>query len=154
MRFLRNLLASILGLAIFSSLVILVVIVLLVSADDKVKIESNSILQVTLSKSLIDRPNASEFNFANNQQCGDGLFSIQNAIVNAKTDPKIEALYLKVDEVQGSLANVASLKRTIEDFKNSGKKVIAYSEGLSQIGYYLAVSADSVFIDKILNVCF
>ena len=148
MRFLRNLLASILGLAIFSSLVILVVIVLLVSADDKVKIESNSILQVTLSKSLIDRPNTSKFNFANNQQCGEGLFSIQNAIVNAKTDPKIEALYLKVDEVQGSLANVASLKRTIEDFKNSGKKVIAYSEGLSQIGYYLAVSADSVFIDK------
>ncbi len=149
MRFLRNLLASILGLAIFSSLVILVVIVLLVSADDKIKIESNSILQVTLSKSLIDRANTSEFNFANNQQCGRGLFSIQNAIENAKTDPKIEALYLKVGEVQGSLANVASLKRTIEDFKSSGKKVIAYSEGLSQIGYYLAVSADSVFIDKL-----
>lgn len=152
MRFLRNLLANIVGLFVFSLLVFVFIVGFAALSADAPEVEDSSVLHISITKNLVDRPNSSEFNFVNASHCGSGLLAIQEALSNAKEDPKITSVYIELGEIGGSLANVSSLKRSIKDFQESGKKVIAYSEGLSQIGYYLAASADSIFLNNLSYV--
>lgn len=149
MQFLRNLLANVVGLFVFSAIVILCIVSFAASSSDSPEINNSSILCISIDKNLIDRPKSSEFNIMNSDYCGSGLLDIQKALFKAKDDDNIETVYLEIGELQGSLANVASLKRSIKEFKQSGKKVVVFSEGLSQIGYYLASSADSLFLNNL-----
>lgn len=152
MQFLRNLLANIVGLFVFGAIVLLSILIIAALSSDKPQVPVNAVLHISLDNNLVDRPNSSEFNFVNSAHCGNGLLSIQKSLKLAKTDDAIKAVFIEVGELTGSLANVSSLRRSINDFKESGKKVIAYSEGMSQIGYYLSSSADSVYTNNLAYV--
>lgn len=152
MNFLRNILSTFTAMAIFLLLILICVVSIFSSADDLPEVKDRSILHIKLKKTIVDRPHSSEFNFANSAHCGDGLLSIQKAINHAKADTGIKAIYLELGDLKGSLANVLSLKRSFKEFKKTGKKVIVYSDGLSQIGYHLATSGDSIFVDNLSHV--
>ena len=139
-------------MVVFSLLILLGVIAIVGGSADLPVVKKQSVLHVKLTKSLVDRPHSSEFNFANSSMCGNGLFAIQKALKEAERDSLIKAVLLELGDMKGSLANVSSLKRSIKEFKESGKKVIVYSDGLSQIGCFLAASGDSVFVDKLSHV--
>lgn len=149
MQFLRNLLSTIVGLIVFTLIFIFVIISVAGINSEVPEVKTNSVLKIQINHNLVDRPNSSEFNFANSAHCGNGLLAIQQAINSAKEDSLIKAIYLEIGDLKGSLANVTSLKRTIESYRKTGRKVIVHSDGLSQIGYYLAVSADSVYVDNL-----
>ncbi len=151
MKFLKNILSSVIALVIFSLLIVFATIAVLKGSSNDVEVKSNSILRVNISKTLVDRQNPSDFNIINSN-CGNSLISIQNAINKAKDDPLIKGLLLEIGELEGSLANVSSLKRNLDNFKKTGRKVIVHSNGLSQIGYYLASSADSIFVSKMSSI--
>ena len=152
MNFLKNILSTLTAIVIFSLLILFVAIIILLGSSSEVEVKSNSILHLKLNNSLVDRRNSSEFNFANSASCSAGLVSIQNAIKLAEEDTLIKGIFLELGELKGSLANVSSLKRNLERFKKTGRKVIVYSNGLSQIGYYLASSADSIFVSNLSNI--
>ena len=152
MKFLRNFLSTLSALVVFSLILIISLLIIVIPDTDLAEVKERTVLQINLKKTIVDRPHSSEFNFFNSAQCGDGLFSIQKAISQAVNDTSIKAIYLNIGELKGSLANVSSLKRNIQNFKNTGRKVIVHSDGLSQIGYYLASSADSIFVDNLSHV--
>lgn len=83
---------------------------------------------------------------------GDGkpqtlVQDIVDALEFAKDDDRIELVYLELSNVLGAgLSKLQQVAAAIEDFKSSGKKVIASSDFLTQQGYYLAAHADEVYL--------
>jgi protease-4 len=75
------------------------------------------------------------------------LKDLLDAIRAAKDDKRIKALYLDVDDMSGSgMTKLRDLRAAIADFEKSGKKVVAYSDGMMQAQYYLAAQADEVYL--------
>ena len=83
---------------------------------------------------------------------GDGkpqtlVQDIVDALEYAKDDDRIELVYLELSNVLGAgLSKLQYVAAAIEDFKSSGKKVVASSDFLTQQGYYLAAHADEVYL--------
>jgi protease-4 len=72
---------------------------------------------------------------------------IVEAIDRARDDDRIEAIVLALDEMGG--AGVTKLQRigaALTRFRVSGKRVVATSGGLSQGQYYLASTADEIYL--------
>ena len=75
------------------------------------------------------------------------LKDLLDAIRAAKVDKRIKALYLDVDDMSGTgMTKLRDLRAAIGDFRKSGKKVVAYSDGMMQGQYYLAAQADEVYL--------
>lgn len=153
MSFLKSILANIISYLIISITLLLLLVVVLYSASDETKeIPDNSFIELTINGSIADRSHASDFDFLNESDCASDLNSFSRALAAAKTDTKIQGVLLKIEAPEGSIANMESLRRAIEDFKTSKKPVYAYSDGYSQIGYYLASAADTIAGNRLTYV--
>ncbi len=152
MQFLKNILSTLTALVIFSLIVVSLVIGILLWNTSEIEVKSRSILHLKLNGSLVDRTNSSDYNLLKPDESNISLISIQKAIKFAEKDTLIKGVLIEIGELKGSLANVSSLKRTVENFKKTGRKIIVHSDGLSQIGYYLASSADSIFVNNMAHI--
>jgi protease-4 len=71
-----------------------------------------------------------------------------DAMEAAKDDKRIQVVVLDLSQMAGGgVAKLEELASAIQDFRASGKKVIAYGEGYDQSQYYLAAQADDVYLD-------
>ena len=81
------------------------------------------------------------------------LWDITESIRAAKTDNRVQAIVLELDDLSGggqpSLEEIAAALR---EFRPSGKKVIARGASLSQSQYYLAAQADEIYLDPVGEV--
>ncbi len=76
------------------------------------------------------------------------LRDLLTAIKEAKTDSRIKLLVIDTSRLWGAGASkLAELATAIQDFKQSGKKVIARGDWMGQAQYYLAAQADEIYID-------
>jgi protease-4 len=74
------------------------------------------------------------------------LQDIIDALEYARDDDRIEAVHLELSAMGGSgLTKLQRIAEAIEDFKTSGKPVIASADFFTQHGYYVAVHADEVY---------
>ena len=78
-----------------------------------------------------------------------GLNDYVHYIKEAKTNDKIKGIYIKTGLVMNGSATIEVLQKAIDDFKTSGKFVIAYSDNYTQKGYQLSLAADSIFVNPI-----
>ncbi|NQZ77819.1 MAG: signal peptide peptidase SppA, partial [Ekhidna sp.] len=150
MAFLRNLLATLLGLFIFSILgfFMIVGIAASASADEVPTVKSNSVLYFPMSGILMEK--AVEDPFLNAFADGpkpQSLIDIVSAIERAKTDDRIKGMYLEPMYLAGSYAGLQEIRDALLDFKESGKFVYAYGEFISESDYYVASVADSLFLN-------
>ncbi len=152
MQFLKNILSTLTALVVFTLIVVSVGIVILLLSTSDIEVKNRSVLHVKLNSTLLDRSNSSDYNLIKSAESNSSLISIQKAIKFAEKDTLIKGVFIEVGELKGSLANVSSLKRTLENFKKTGRKIVVHSDGLSQIGYYLASSADSIFVNNMANI--
>ena len=74
------------------------------------------------------------------------------AIADAKNNPNIEALYLKVEGVDAGMASVDELRLALQDFKASHKPIIAYGDSYSQKAYYLASVANQIYLNPLGSI--
>ncbi len=75
------------------------------------------------------------------------LKDLLDAIRAAKDDRRIKAIYLDVDDMAGAgMTKLRDLRAALADFKKSGKRVVAYTDGCLQSQYYLAAQADELFL--------
>ncbi|MCI0495087.1 signal peptide peptidase SppA, partial [candidate division KSB1 bacterium] len=76
----------------------------------------------------------------------NSIKSISDNIEKAKADKKIKGILLRINNNTMGWAKIDEIKQKLDDFKNSGKYVIAYlGSFVSESEYYLALSADSIF---------
>ncbi len=150
MAFLRNLLATLLGLIIFTFLgfFMLIGLVASASADEVPSVKSNSVLYFPMSGILMDKTVDDPFlnAFADGPK-PQSLLDIITAIENAKYDDRIKGIYLEPMYLAGSYAGLQEIRDALLSFKESGKFVYAYAEYMSESDYYVASVADSLFLN-------
>ena len=72
---------------------------------------------------------------------------VVDALVFAKTDDRISAVHLELSALGGGgLSKLRRIAAAIDDFKESGKVVVASADYFSQGGYYLAAHADEIYM--------
>jgi protease-4 len=72
---------------------------------------------------------------------------VVDALAHAKDDDRISAVHLELSAISGGgLSKLRRIGAAIEDFKLSGKPVIASASYFSQAGYYLAAHADKLYM--------
>jgi protease-4 len=146
MSFLRNLFTNILSILVIGLIFTVIIIVIAVINDDSPRETEHSVLQIVLDGKLNDKPNSSEYSIASSAKCGKSFISINSAINSAIDDESIEAILIEVGEISGGIANLSSLKRSLKAFQKANKKIFVYSDGMSQLGYYLSSTADSIYL--------
>jgi protease-4 len=154
MNFLKSLLASMLGTFLAFALVIIFFIVLIVAAvsssdTETVHVEDNSILHIVLNSEISERASDDDLTFdALSMESGRkmGLDHFIADLKHAKTDDRIKGVFIEANNVVAAPSTLLDLRRAIEDFRTSGKWVVAYAENFGQAEYYIASVADEVYM--------
>ncbi len=151
-QFLKFLLASCLGtlIALFAIAIFTVSAVGgLASASGKSQpIASKSILHLQLNTAIPElTDNAEPVNFQLKPEMAIGLHDLLRTIEAAKTDDRIEGIYIDADITGMGLSSVRLVRQALTDFRTTDKFVIACAPYYSQGAYYLASAADSVFVE-------
>ena len=123
-------------------------------SEKSVSVKSSSVLHIKLDNPIPEQTNNVEMSpFDLSQQDILGLNDILASINHAAEDDKIEGILLDLGTgVSAGLASTASIRSALEDFKNSGKFISAYSKNYSQGTYYLASTADRVYLSPLGGV--
>jgi protease-4 len=156
MKFFKVMLASMLGT--FLTLVIVVLISLMVIGgmlyslkdESKTKVEKNSVLEITLDEKINERSSDKfpKINpFSQNIEVGLGLDKILASIKHAAVDDNIKGIYLNIEGVDAGIATVSEIRHALEEFKQSKKFIISYSEVYSLKSYYLSSVADKIYVN-------
>ncbi|WP_395077271.1 signal peptide peptidase SppA [Flavobacterium sp.] len=158
MRFLGNVLATIVGLFVFIMLCFFGVIIIgaiFGSGSKSTYVEDNSVLELNLEN--ISNDYGGKFNY---EEIGyydakhDGLTDVLNAIKAAKTDEKIKGISILNNTLNLGIAQTKALRDGLEDFKKSKKFVLSYANVYSQKDYYLNSIADEIYLNPIGEVDF
>ena len=159
MKFLRNLLATIVGLFIFSILAFFILAGIFSSLAQKEKVvtvKENSVLHLNLNRPIVEKQ--WEDPFANLPFPGMpqplGLIELKQAIEHAKTDEKIEGIYLEANNIMTGYGSLKEIRNALMDFKESGKFIVNYGEYFSEAGYYLSSVADHMIMHPMGNLEF
>ena len=153
MKFISNILATIIGIILFCMLFffgIMVIGAVFGGDDDAIKVKKNSVIELDLSEVSLDyagKINFKDFNYFETNH--NGLTDILNAIENAKTDDKIKGISILKNQTGLGLAQSQAIRKKLTEFKKSGKFVVAYSDFLTQKDYYLNSVADTVYLNPI-----
>ncbi|MFM2316965.1 MAG: hypothetical protein RLZZ155_1297 [Bacteroidota bacterium] len=139
-----NFIASIIGTLI--TIGIIAAIVAAFSSSEDVSMENESILKIKLENSFTERGlDTPSFNL-DGAEDRIALRDLERVLRFAKTDERIEGVYLNIGAIEAAPAMLLEIHNTILDFKSSGKWVVAYSESYSQAGYFLASAANEVYM--------
>ncbi|MGB6151653.1 MAG: signal peptide peptidase SppA [Pricia sp.] len=153
MKFLRNLLAAIIGTLIALGIIFVMFFIfvgLLSSTEDSVTIKKNSVLELQLQQPISDYIGDNELDpFTGIFGQSQGLDEILNAILVAKDDDDIKGISLNNNFMIAGLAQTQAIRRALNDFKSSGKFISAYGDFYTQKDYYLASVADSIFLNPV-----
>ncbi len=158
MRFLGNVLATIVGLFVFSMIFffgIIIIGAIAGSGEETVSVKKNSVIELDLSKVSLDyagKTNYKDFNYFEAHH--DGVTDILNAIEVAKTDDNIKGISILNNQSRLGLAQSKAVRDKLEDFKKSGKFVYAYANYYTQGEYYLNSVADQVYLNPVGEVDF
>ncbi|MDM8175753.1 MULTISPECIES: signal peptide peptidase SppA [Olivibacter] len=156
-QFFKFVFASMLGVFLstiiffFVAIAIMAAIISAASSDKAVEISENSILRVSLNYAIKERTDRSPFNNVSlpsmNSEKYIGLDEILLRIDAAKNDNRIKGIVLDMDGIGASFATLQEIRDALLKFKESKKFILAYSEGYSMKGYYLASTADKVYLN-------
>lgn len=157
MKFMKVFLAALLAVVVGSFLTALLWIATLFglfgSMESDVKVEPNSILKIDLTENITDSPSVNPFaglSFPSLEMTKSlSLYRVLQAIDAARDDDRIEGIYLRMNGAGSvSVAILEEMRSALEEFKQSGKFVVAYNEAYGMGRYYLATVADRIYLQK------
>lgn len=156
MNFIKTFFASCLGSFVALGLIIILTIVFLVSMvsglsgeDNRTMVEDNSVLHIKLDVPITENEfeNPLEGLPIPGAESPLGLLPFKRAIANAKTDAKIQGIFLDLSIFMGGYGVAKEVREALIDFKSSGKWVVAYSEFYTEQAYYVASASDKVYLN-------
>ncbi|MBX7053040.1 MAG: signal peptide peptidase SppA [Flavobacteriales bacterium] len=154
MNFFKALIASTIGTLLAMVLVILIFVIMIISSvsgsEDKVKkLTEKTILHIQLDEVITERSSEGQINFQPGgfeSESHLGLNQFIEDLQDAAKDDKIQGIFLEPSSVMASPSTILDIRKALEDFRNSGKWIVAYSEDYSQGSYYLASTANEVYL--------
>lgn len=151
MKFLGNVIATVIGIFVFIMLFFFGVIFIgaIFGGDDTVSVKSDSVIELNLKEIKNDYAGKYKDPWVTvfSDKKGIGLTDVINAIEAAKTDDNIKGISILNDESSLGLAQYKDLRNALESFKKSGKFVWAYANTYSQKEYYLNSVANTVYLN-------
>ena len=159
MKFLRELLAAILGVCIAMGIMLFVFMLIgsSISSSEKVVVKDNTVLELNFDEHIRDDYSVTDpFAELFGETDADvmEMHEIINAIENAKIDDKIKGISIDAMWVNAGLAQTQAIRDKLADFKKSGKFVTAFADFYTQKGYYLSSVADSVYLNPVGGIDF
>src|SRR5699024_9471996 len=149
--FFKYVLATLVGimLSFLLFLIIMTVVVVQSAKSSSTQVEANSVLYISLGHGITEKDQKTPLDDLNLPGFAKslGLDAILDRIEAAKEDDKIKGIYLNPSAVGTGTATINAIRSALEDFKSSGKFVYAFSDFYTQQAYYVASSADSVFMN-------
>src|SRR5699024_8616444 len=152
MNFFKTLIASILGVFLALGLMVLISVIVISSSTKEPEpyIRDNSVLKIELQGSLPAKKSTNPLDeiFRKDNKGHVSLESLKNNLIKARHHDKIKGIWLQIDHMTGSWANLEEARRLINTFRDSSDKFIYASTndlGYNEKGYFLATAADSVF---------
>lgn len=154
MRFLGNVLATIVGLFVFIMIFVFGIIfigVIFGGNSEMVQVENNSVIELNLQDVSSDYTGKFKDPLVTIFQ-GEkrvGLTDVLNAIEAAKTDDKIKGISIINNYSMLGMAQLKALRDELTDFKKSGKFIVSYADVYSQKEYYLNSVADTIYLNPL-----
>jgi len=144
-------LAALLAFIVFCGVIFLffsVAIAGLFSREASV-IEPRSVLYIDLAKRYQDKKMINPFlAFTGNVEDEiPTLYELVKMINRARTDSLIRGIYLKAELNRNGYASSEELRNALNEFRRSGKFVVAYGEFMSQQAYHVANVATRVYVN-------
>ncbi|HEY4656512.1 MAG TPA: S49 family peptidase, partial [Cyclobacteriaceae bacterium] len=152
MGFFKAILSSCLGALVAMILFALLVIAVIsaMTSEKQVIVAGDSVLHLSLDAPIneleVQNP-FSELPLPGAGRQNIGLMQLISAIEHARDDEKIRGIYLEVSYPMAFYSTVEEIRQSLQDFRQSGKWVIAYDETMSEAGYYLSSVADKVYLN-------
>ena len=164
MNFLKNIasstIGSIIGLLIAGTILIFIFVGVLIGgifgaiseledAESKVYSGEANVIEMNLNSTIVERGGEMPFDLNFTSLTPDpqiGLDQILDGLSRASSDENIQGLYLNISSVAASPSTLEDIRNGIEKFRESGKWVVAWSETMSQSGYYINSVADEIYL--------
>jgi protease-4 len=152
MKFLGNVLATVVGLFVFCMLFFFGVMLfglIFGGSDDSVAVESNSVIEFDLKNVTNDYGGKYKDPWVTvfSKSKSVGVTDILNAIEAAKTDDNIKGISILNDDAEIGMAQAKAIRDQLIDFKKSGKFILAYANNFTQKEYYLNSVADTIYLN-------
>ncbi|MBE0392971.1 signal peptide peptidase SppA [Flavobacterium sp. PL002] len=159
MKFLGNVLATIIGLFVFCMLFffgILFIGAIFGGDSEGVTVKENSVIELDLKNVTYDYAGKYEDPWINifSEKEKVGLTDIITAIATAKSDSSIKGISILNNESQLGMAQSKEIRDALEDFKKSGKFIMAYANVYSQKEYYINSVANTIYINPVGDMDF
>jgi protease-4 len=155
-KFLLYTLATITGIIIASILFFIITLaslsVIVASGDKTVTLSDKTVLVLKAGVPIPDRGNPNPWSgfdfFDMSFTPTPGLNEIINNIKKAATDKKITGILIENGIFSPGWATTDELRNAIQNFRESGKFVLSYSDYvLTQEGYFLSTAADHIYVN-------
>lgn len=157
MQFFKNVLSTLVGIFLFCFLFFFIIVLIGVAAagssssDKVVTVKDNSVIELDIKEVTNDY--AGKFIYKDfsmlDSEPQDGLMDILKAIDAAKKDTKIKGISITNSASGLGMAQNKALRDKLNEFKKSGKFVVAYSDTYSQTDYYLNSVADTIYLNPV-----
>lgn len=151
--FIKTMLATMAGICLMGFLAFVFTMISLVgmmaAGQEVTEVRDNSVLVIKLQGSVqdyVEEDITMMFEMMNGELENQGLDKILSAVEKAKNNEDIKGIYVEAGAVEfDSPATMVALRRALQDFKKSGKWVMAYGDNMTQSAYYVASVADKVY---------
>lgn len=146
--------ATVVGIIVFTivcvALSVMSIVGMVASASATQAVEKNSVLVLKLNGSIDEQGTDNTIGkLTGNYIPSTGLNDILSAIKKAKDEENIKGIYIDAGVLSTDYATLQEIRSALEDFRKSGKKIIAYADTYSQGSYYLASVADKIYLNPI-----
>lgn len=146
--------ATVVGIIVFTivcvALSVMSIVGMVASASATQSVEKNSVLVLKLNGSIDEQGTDNTIGkLTGNYIPSTGLNDILSAIKKAKEEENIKGIYIDAGVLSTDYATLQEIRSALEDFRKSGKKIIAYADTYSQGSYYLASVADKIYLNPI-----
>lgn len=122
------------------------------SSSSTIKVKENSVLVMKMDgvvEERADEENPLSELLGEADMSMMGLDDILKAIKKAKDNDNVKGIYIEGGATSyDAPATAQQVRDALEDFKTSGKWIIAYADEYLQGAYYVSSVADSVFLNK------
>lgn len=150
--FFKFTLATITGIILTSIVMfvisIIVVFSMLSSTETETFVKKNSIMMLDLNGSLVERTSDNIFKeLFDKEDSTYGLDDILASIKKAKENDDIKGIYIQATSLNANFASLQEIRDALDDFKKSGKFIVAYSDNYTQGMYYLSSVANKVLLN-------
>ena len=150
--FIKNVLATMVGMfgffIVMGVIGMMSIIGMIASGNAAQNVEKNSVFVLNLSGTISEQGSENPLSmFTGDNSLNSGLNDILSSIKKAKANDDIKGIYIEAGALMTNYATLQEIRNALDDFRKSGKWIVAYGDFYTQGAYYVASVANKVYIN-------